>query len=475
MSVLRKRLRLVGLAAAAFLAAGPATALPADLAARASAILEASYPADGPGAVVIISQGGRTLFAGGRGLADIRTGRPLTSDSLFRLGSVTKQFTAAAVLKLVEEGRISLDDPLSRFLPDYPQPIASATVRQLLNHTAGVQSYNEIPGWMVEANTNRPYTTAQLIDLFKDLPPRAPPGEAWAYSNSGYVLLAAVIEAVTGAPWHEAVELRVAGPAGLATIGYGEERESGPAMVRGYSHDATGAVSPARPTHMSVPHAGAGLVGTVGDLARWGHALHGGRVLTAPLYEAMTSPTTLPDGRVQPYGFGLAFSDVRGRRAVRHDGRIAGFMNEAVSIPSDDIVVAVLTNSDEPATSPALVGLRLAALALGEPYRLFTRIDMDTAALDPLLGVYEGPAGVSRRFLRRGGELYVSRNGGAEREVLAAAENHFFYPDSFTWFRIDRRPGEAPTMHLHQNDAPEAEVATRTGDGAAGQERASDQ
>jgi len=170
--------KLIGLAvlAAAF-TGGAAAAEPApDLRARAQAILDGSYPADGPGAAVIVTRHGETIYSAGRGLADVEAHRPITPDTVFRMGSITKQFTASVILQLVQEGRISLDDPLSRFLPDYPQPGASATVRQLLNHTSGVQSYTGIRGWMVEANTNRPFTTEQMIAEFRDLPSPTRPG-----------------------------------------------------------------------------------------------------------------------------------------------------------------------------------------------------------------------------------------------------------------------------------------------------------
>lgn len=199
--------------------AAPASA---DLEARADAILDATYSADRPGAAVVIMRGGRVIYAAGRGLADIEARRPIKPDSVFRLGSITKQFTAAAILQLVENRRISLDDPVSRFFPDYPQPGASATVRQLLNHTSGIQSYTAIPGWMTEAHTDRVYTTAQMIAVFRDLPSRAPPGEEWAYNNSGYVLLAAIIEQVSGKPWYQVIE-QMTGRLGIRTIRYGSD------------------------------------------------------------------------------------------------------------------------------------------------------------------------------------------------------------------------------------------------------------
>jgi CubicO group peptidase (beta-lactamase class C family) len=372
--------------------------------------------------------------------------------------------TAAAVLQLVADGEISLDDPVSKFLPNYPSPSGSATIRQLLNHTSGIPSYNEIPGWMVEANTSRPHTTAELISVFQDLPSASPPGKSWGYSNSGYVLLGAVIEVVTGRPWHDSVARRSVAPLSFRTIGYGPVREAATAMVVGHTQDAAGAVHLARKTHRSVTHAAAGLVGSARDLSSWTYALHHGQVVSPTLYAAMTVPTALPDGRAAPYGFGLSFGDVRGSKAIRHDGRIAGFSNEVIYVPADDVVVVVLTNSDRPATSPGLVGRRLAALAAGKPYRIFSTAAVEVKALQPLLGDYAaGPSGVPRRFLERGGKLYMARAGAPEREVLAAGNDEFFFPDSFTWFRIDPRPGAAPAMRLYQDGAPQAEQLVRTG------------
>ncbi|HVQ10131.1 MAG TPA: serine hydrolase domain-containing protein [Allosphingosinicella sp.] len=452
-------------AAAVSVATLAAAAPPADLRARADAIVAAAFPADGPGGAVIISRGGETIYRAGRGLADVEARRPATPDSVFRLGSLTKQFTAAVVLQLVQEGRIALDDPVSRFFPDYPQPGAAATVRQLLNHTSGIQSYTGIPGWMVEENTNRPYTTAEMIALFRDRPSPTPPGQAWAYNNSGYVLLGAIVEKVTGRPWHRAVAERIAGPLHLATIGYGVDRESGPAMARGYTQ-ADGQVRPAQRIHMSVPHAAGALVGTVDDLARWSQALHHARVVSPALYTAMTSPTVLPEGRSQAYGFGLRIGEERGRATIEHGGGIFGFNTYATYIPSDDLFVAVLANSDAPASPPGLITARLIALALGDPYPEFTRAEVDPRTLAPLFGVYRvGDAGVSRRFFARDGKLYTTRDGGADLEVFAAGGDLFFYgPSSLTWFRIERRPDGAHVMEMHQNGGNEAERAVRTGD-----------
>lgn len=445
--------------------AGIAVAQPADFRARADAILQAAYPAAGPGATVIVTRRGRVIYSASRGLADLAAHRPLTQNTVFRLGSITKQFTAAIVLQLVAEGRISLDDRVSRFFPDYPQPGAMATVRQLLNHTSGIQSYTGIPGFMAGDGPARAHNTAEMVALFRDRPSPTPPGQAWAYNNSGYVLLGAIIEQVTGKPWHQAVQERIARPLGLRSIGYGVEREALPAMAHGYSGGDAQA-RPSRPIHMSVPHAAGALVGTTADMARWAQALHHGRVVSPALYAQMITPAPLPEGRTHPYGMGLQLEQLRGRRAIDHSGGIFGFSTYATYLPAEDVYVAVLANSDRPASAPGLVAARLAALAVGDPFLTLSRADVPAETLAPLYGVYRvGDGNVSRRFFSRDGKLWTLRDGGQDLEVFAAGGDRFFYgPNSLTWFRMTRSPDGAHVMEMHQDGSDTAERAVRTGD-----------
>lgn len=441
----------------------PAAALPADFETRANAYLESAYPPDGPGAAVIVTQGGRTVYVRGRGLADIEAGTPIGPETVFRLGSITKQFAAAIILQLADEGRLSLDDPVSRFLPDYPAPGSGATVRQLLNHTGGIQSYTGIPGWMAEANTNRAYTTDELVAVFRDLPAPSQPGQVWAYNNSGYVLLGAIIERVTGMAWDRAVAERIARPLGLTTIRSGIGEENVPHMARGYTGSAN-APQPSQLIHMSVPHAAGALIGTVGDLAIWAQALHHGRVVGAESYAAMIAPTAMPDWQSVPYGYGLAPGDVRGRPAIGHSGGIFGFATDSIYIPEADLFVAILANSDQAATPTSVAMRRLAAMALDDPYPVFERAPADQAAIEPLLGVYALADGSARTFFARGDRLFTRRDSGPETEVFAAGEDRFFYgPANLTWFRVVRDAGDAHVMEMHQDGAAEGERATRRG------------
>lgn len=453
---------LVASAGMAVALAQPAGALPTDFKARADALLQKSYPADGPGAAVIVTDDGKTVYMAGQGLANVEAKTPITPDTIFRIGSITKQFSAAILLQLVAEGKVSLDDKLSKFMPDFPKPGADATIAQLLNHTVGVQSYTNIPGWMIEAKTNRAYSTEQMLAEFKDLPAPSKPGEKFAYNNSGYVLVGAVIEKITGKPWHVNVDERIANPLGLTTIRYGEYEADTPNMAHGYT-EREGKVTEAQKIHMSVPHAAGALIGSVEDLAKWNAALHHGKVIPAELYAKMIAPTTLPDGSTENYGYGIAPRELRSRKAVGHGGGIFGFSTDSIYVPKDDVFVAVFANSDDPKTDPGMVMMQLAAMAVDDPFPTFEKAALDAKAVEPWVGLYKVKDG-ERRIFVRDGKLYTQRTGGSELEAFSGGGGKYFYENSLTWFEFKRDKAGTPVIAMYQQGAATAEEAARAGD-----------
>lgn len=441
--------------------AEPSPSATADFRNEAQLLLDASYPAEGPGAAVIVTRDGNVLWSGARGLADIETRRPITPETPFLLGSIVKQFTAATVLQLVEEGRISLDDPVSRFYPDWPQPGAGATVRQLLNHTSGIKDYTKVPGW-IAANREKSWTTEELLAVLRALPAESQPGTRWEYNNGGYVLLGAIVEQVTGKAWHEVLAERITRPLGLETIAYAVPGETMAASPTGYT-ERDGRQEPVRRTQMSVAHAAGGLVGSVADMARWAQALHHGRIVSPALYREMVSPARLADGSTESYGFGLRLRRIRGRDALVHGGAGAGLDTDSIYIPSEDLFVAVFANSDDPATDPSTLTRRLAALAMGTPFPTFRRAEVDPAAIEPLFGLYTAEEGEPLRFFGRDGKLFVGRGDG-QIEALPAGEDRFFFDrDPLSWIRFVRRPGGAHLLEVHRPDRSEPQLAVRTG------------
>jgi CubicO group peptidase (beta-lactamase class C family) len=439
----------------------------AEAARFAQDLLNRRYPADGPGGAVLVARGDTILFRGARGEADAGKGVKLRPDSVFRMGSVAKQFAAAGVLKLVEAGKVKLDDPLSKYVPGYPGG-DRITVLQLLNHTAGVRNYTEIPGYMEGAPIRRDLTTAQLIRVFKDEPPAFAPGEKWGYSNSGYVLLGAVIEAVSGEPWHAYLGRVLFGPLGMRHTGYAGDPERVARQVRGHSYDAGKLVPPA-PISMTQPHAAGSLLSNVDDLFRWNRALHEGRVLRSPAYTQMITP--VGKARDVGYGFGLYVDRLRKETLLRHRGGISGFLASLDYVPGPDISVVVLENDDWDSDREGGEGIdafarRLAAKALGDPYPEPRAVPVAAAALGAAEGVYLFPGEVTRILRIVGGKLTSRRGARGDLQPLTpVAVDDFLYPDGFNRLRLERdSAGKVVGARFFPRGDGEGEAGVRSGD-----------
>lgn len=449
------------LPAASLHAANPATA--AEVGRVAEQLLHTSYRADGPGAAVLVVRGEQVLYRGAFGEGDVAGNVALSADDTFRIGSITKQFAAAAVLKLVEQGKVGLDDPLRQYVKDYPNG-ARITVRQLLDHTSGVKSYTSIPG-VLDGPIQRDVTTAQLIDSFKHEQPDFAPGEAWAYNNSGYVLVGAVIEAASGMPWHRYLDTTFFQPLGMTRTGYGADPAVVAKQVRGYSLEGDKVVD-AKPISMTQPHAAGALVSSVDDLHKWNRALHEGKVLSAASYALMTTPA----GKAveAKYGFGLFTGSVRGRPELEHGGGIFGFSTMLSYVPGADVSVVVLQNADGARghhDGPSEIARRLSAVALGDPYPAPTPIAVDAATLKQAEGVYRVDASASRVLRVVDGALTGQRTGGQRSTLIPIAQDTYLYDDGFNRFTLERdAQGRVTGMRFFAMGEGEGVVAKLTGE-----------
>lgn len=432
----------------------------ADVARDAAALLADALPSDGPGAVVLVARGDEILFQHASGQADIEAGTALDVDDTFRIGSVTKQFAAAGLLKLVEAGKVSLDDPLSKFLPDFPNG-AAITVRQLLNHTSGIKSYTGIPGYMVDG-IRADLTTPELIAVFKDLPVDFAPGADWAYNNSGYVLVGAVIEAASGQPWHEYLEDQFFEPLGMDATGYGADPAVVAGQVHGYTFDGEKAI-PAMQISMTQPHAAGALVSSVQDLLVWNRALHEGNVLAPESYELMVTPVGAAVD--DHYGFGLTVGTVRGEPMLQHGGGIHGFASYLLYLPGTDTTVAVLQNADQAIGSfgPSSAAHKLAAVAIGDPYPAPVAIDVDIATLEEAQGVYRVNSEHERILRVVDGKLTGQRTGGMPAALTPIAKDTYLYDDGFNRFELLRDDaGKITGMRFFPDGEGDGEIAPLT-------------
>jgi CubicO group peptidase (beta-lactamase class C family) len=426
------------------------------------AILTAAYPAAEPGAVALVVRRGKVEFRAASGQANLELGVPLAPDMVFEIGSITKQFTAAAILMLAQEGKLALDDPISRWIPDYPQPAGAATIEHLLTHTSGVASYTDIPGYM-ETSVRNDVSVDELIAVFKDLPLEFEPGTRWKYSNSGYILLGAIVERAGGMPYAEFVQKRIFEPLGMTHSYYGSLDQIIPQRASGYDGER-GAYRNAQYLSMTQPYAAGALMMTVEDLYRWNRALFAGEVVAPEMFAKMTTPYVLKSGEATTYGYGLSIGDVRGRRAIGHGGGIFGYVTDAQYLPDEDLFVAVFSNSTGAEAGPNLVSRKLAALAIGDPFPEFREVAVDSAVLRRYVGVYRIDEGTQRFITLEDGKLYTQRSGSRRLQAIPASETHFFYRSSLSHFEMVIENGAVAGMLMYQDGSTTPERATKISD-----------
>ena len=304
------------------------------------------------------------LAEGAFGFADLENRVPATVGTVYAIGSLTKQFTAAAVLALADEGKLSLDDPLGKFVPSFPEPGRNATVRQLLNHTSGIRNMTSL-GPRYWAQAGREIAPADLVALFASEPADFAAGTDYRYSNSGYVLLGLVIEKASGEPWGSFVTKRLIVPLGLSSTSDGELSDLVPHRAHGFSRRKAGGFENAWGVNLSQGYAAGALLSTVGDLAAWTRRLHADPSVSAEAYRAMTTPATLANGKVLSYGYGLGVDSFGGHRRFFHGGGLPGFDGWAAYFPDDDVTVVTLCNTDGDVARE--VADAMSALVLGAP------------------------------------------------------------------------------------------------------------
>ena len=302
-----------------------------------------------------------TIVLRAYGKADLELDVPTPDRAVYEIGSVTKQFTAAAILQLAAQGKLSLDDEITKYFPAYPVHGHHITVRRLLDHTSGIPGYTEIPAfWPISA---RSLPRDSLVAIFGAKPLDFAPGTAMSYSNSAFFLLGLLIEKVSGQPYERYVQQHLFQPAGMTDSRYCSTSAVVPRRAHGYDmKDDT--LRLAMYLDMTWPYSAGSLCSTAGDLAAWNRALHTGTILSPGSYHEMITPGTLTDGTRLRYAKGLAIDSLDGHRRISHGGGIPGFVTTLQYFPDDSLTVVVLINSAGPA-SPDHIARAIVDLMLG--------------------------------------------------------------------------------------------------------------
>lgn len=456
---------------AALLASALALAATPDQVAAIDRMFAEAYPASGPGAAVLIVQDGKPVLRKGYGMAELELGVPIAPDMVFRVGSVTKEFTAACVLRLVEEGRLALDDSVEKYLPDFPTGGRRVTIAQLLTHTSGIRSYTDMPGWF-GPRMREDRSPREIEALFDGEPFDFEPGTNWHYDNSGYVLLGEILEKVTGKPYADLVAETIFRPLGMNDTRYGSDAPIVPKRAAGYVKTPNGVVN-APFLSMTQPYAAGALVSTVDDLARWHRALDAGTVLTAESRRRMWTPVRLPDGRDTHYGYGWIVWSDGGRPVVEHGGGINGFVTANLRLPEDRIYVAVLSNCAGCADVRGLA-LRAATRLAGRPWDERPAAAVVPERLDRLAGTYRDADGDDWIVTRQSDHLVLAA-GPTRDDAWPSSETQFFSRDRVRTLRFVLAPdGSVAGMEIDEKAGP-AETARRVATPVEGPPRVSAQ
>jgi CubicO group peptidase (beta-lactamase class C family) len=427
-----------------------------DLGAAIDELVKKTYRAGEPGAAVIVVKDGKTVFRKGYGMANMELGVPIEPDMIFRLGSITKQFTAVAILMLAEQGKLSISDEITKYLPDYPTRGHKITIEHLLTHTSGIKSYTSIPEWRAQWRKDVPLK--EMIDLFKDKPMDFAPGEKWSYNNSGYVLLGAIIEKVSGQSYQDFIEKNIFAPLGMKHSFYDSTQRIISRRVAGYSRRGSNYQN-AEYLSMSWPHAAGSLMSSVDDLALWDAALYTEKLVKHESLKRAWTPYVLSNGKPTKYGYGWGVLSFEGYRVIEHGGGINGFTTDAVRLPDERVFIAILTNRD---SGTAGLGHKIAMLAVGKSYSDPVAIKLPPGALDKYVGVYKLNEKQDVVVTKEGENLLMQHPQAGRVEILPISETEFFVK-TFPSIRVGfvKNDGGITGLVVRTNIAPDDE-ATKT-------------
>lgn len=404
---------------------------------------------------VLLAKRDQVLFEKSYGSADLEWNVPNSPESKFRIGSVTKQFTAACILLLEERGKLKIDDPVSKYVPNAPAAWSKITIYNLLTHTSGIPSFTNFPEY--ERFQTQPTTPEKLLALFRDKPLEFEPGSKWNYSNSGYEVLGYVIEKVTGQTYQQFLDENIFKLLNMTDSGYDSNSRVIAHHAYGYTLGPHG-IGVAGYVDMTVPYSAGALYSTTRDLLKWERGLFGGRVLKPASLEKMITP--FKNG----YGCALFITTVNGHKRIEHAGGIQGFNAEVVYWPDEQMTVVVLANLNGGA--PNVIAADLAATVHGEKVTLpgeRKEITLTPEQLKPFVGRYSLAPGLNVDITLEGNQLQTQLTGQPKFALFAESPTSFFLKAVEAQVRFEKdASGKISQLTIHQGGRDT--VATKVSD-----------
>jgi CubicO group peptidase (beta-lactamase class C family) len=379
---------------------------------------------------VLVAKDGKIVLCKGYGMANYEHDIANTAQTIFRLGSLSKQFTAMAIMQLQEKGLLNVNDAISKYIPDYPKG-DTITIHHLLTHTAGIANFTDFPEYSkikIES-----HTLEQLIEIIKNKPFDFSPGAKYQYSNSGYILLSYIIEKVSGKTYEAVIKENIFIPLGMYNSGYDHASPMLKNRASGYSMRNDEIVN-ADYVDMSVPSGAGALYSTVIDMYLWDRALYSTKLVSKESLAAIFKPQ-VPINSTTSYAYGWCVAKVFSQHTIiEHAGEVDGFSTDICRYPDDNLCVVVLSNVDNPAVRVVKISLQLAAIVFGEKYILpkkHVAIEVRPELYDQCVGQYK----LSTADKEKGeGVITITKENNMLMAQGSGIEKLRIYPESETDF-----------------------------------------
>ena len=399
----------------------------------------------GPGVAIAVVKDGKLVHSEGYGVANLEWDCPIRPDTVFCLASITKQFTATAIMLLEREGKLCLDDPITTYLPDYPMHDRIITITHLLNHTSGIKSYTSLDNFMPDIS-KKDLAPADLLAYFKDIPLGFEPGTRFLYNNSGYHLLGLIIEKIAGMSYEQYIQQHIFRPLDMHHSYYMHNEAIIPRRASGYTKTPEG-YRQIDYLNMLIFYAAGSLGSTVEDLIRWDAALREERLLDAATQERMYTPLQLADGRTEEYGFGFRITSYEGHRLVGHGGGIPGFHTFFARFLDDKMTIVVLANM--PDIDVEKITRKIARHLFDLPAIVRTPVTLSSTMLNKAVGTYIFADGSSLEIRRDKDRLTL--HDPIEYSLLPTSETTFYasQDDEFSVEFANEQDGVFNALTLH--------------------------
>ena len=395
------------------------TAQTTDLTSSLDKLFSSKYPADGPGCAVLVARGGKVIYRKAFGMANLELKVAMVPENVFRIASLTKQFTAVAILQLHERGLLNIEDDIKKHIPDFPST-EKITIANLMSHTSGIKNITSDVWNGVKRKASTP---AELVDMIKKFPPDFKPGTSFSYSNSGFILLGYIIEKVSGKSYEQYISDNIFKPFKMDRAYYDHMQAVVPGRASGYGSISNNKYVNADFLDMSLPYAAGALMMSIDDMYKWNKGLYTYTILKKETLEKAFTPFRLTDGNQITNGFGWGLASFMGSEARQHAGGTDGFVTFAIYLPSEDVFVVAFSNHmNKDVTGPT----RLAtAVALGK--LTLTPPVVPARVTDRYPGTYQFPDGHDVKIYKENGGFFMKDSNSPVPWQMHFTDDKSFY------------------------------------------------